>query len=92
MGGGGFASDAILPGDSATYCAVVVGDFVYGICPSDLHGEGEGTKSQGTLAAFRAKRTLGCFVSRLVVVSVGEPCAALQRLCGLVSGVNPCNT
>ena len=56
LSGGGFASDPMLPRDSATYCGAVVGDYVYGLCK---RGTGESAKKQSALTALRAKRTLG---------------------------------
>ena len=56
MGGGRFAPGPMLLGGSATYCAAVVGEYVYGVCYH--RGTGEDATMQGALTAFRAKRTL----------------------------------
>ena len=57
LGGGNFAPGPMLLGGSATYCAAVVAEYVYGVC---YHGgTDEDATMQGTLTAFRVKRTLG---------------------------------
>ena len=90
MGGGGFASDPMLPEHSATYgCEVVVGEYVYGICRSNLHNPGQSAKVQGGLTAFRAKRTLRWFTSWSFGLKEGEPFAVLPQGCCHLSSVIP---
>ena len=74
MGGGGFPSDPMLPVDSATYCAAVVGEYLYGVCYH--RGTGEDAKMQGAPTAFRAKRTLCWFANTLVGVHMVGICIA----------------
>ena len=50
----------MLPSGSVTYCAAVVGEYVYGVCYH--RGTGKHTMMQGALAAFRVKHMLGRLV------------------------------
>ena len=66
LGGGRFAPGPVLLGGSATYCATVVGEYVYGVCYQQ--GTGEDEAMLGALTVFRVKRTLGWLAHTLCLV------------------------
>ena len=77
----------MLTGDSARYCAAVVGEYLYGVC--NHRYAGEGAKMHGTLVAFRAKRTLEWLANVLSFANVNETVLVSMQDCANVSGVLP---